>query len=84
MQRPGGYFICTSVEGVVEEGDTFTCCHCNKVVFVKPLVSMSEFGGFCTLCMKPTCPRCDTEGTCVPFEKKLEIVEARERLRRFA
>ena len=79
MRNAGGYFICTGPEGVVEEGDTFTCCHCNSVVLVKPLVSMDKFGGFCTLCMKPTCPRCEHIGECVPFEKRLEAVERRAR-----
>lgn len=81
MLRPGGYGQLIDPVNGVSEHDTFTCCHCNKVVMVKPKASMEEFGGFCTLCFKPTCPRCEAVGTCTPFEKKLEEAEAKARFR---
>lgn len=92
MRNPGGYAFVTSpeaatiklgnfraeaVNGILER-DTFTCIHCNAVVHVKPKVPMDEFGSMCRNCMKMVCPKC-ADGPCVPFEKKLELMEARER-----
>jgi hypothetical protein len=56
---------------------TTTCCHCNTVTFLtaKP----DDCGGFCRLCMKPTCSAC-ADKSCVPFEKRLERAESRGRL----
>lgn len=93
MRRPGGYavivspdsqrvnfdhFRCEQVPAGTFEADTFTCCHCNRVIHVKPKASMDEFGSMCRNCMKMTCPKC-AAGPCVPFEKKLEQMEARSR-----
>jgi hypothetical protein len=80
MFRPGGYGITTGPEGI-SETDTFTCCHCNTVVDVPPKMSPAEMGGWCVLCMKPVCKGCAGK-ECVPFEKKLEAAEARDRFRR--
>lgn len=63
-----------------KERDTFTCCHCNKIVFIEPKADPSTLGGFCRLCMKGVCPTCHNKGTCTPFEKKMEKDEARARL----
>ncbi|HEV8245682.1 MAG TPA: hypothetical protein VGP93_07935 [Polyangiaceae bacterium] len=82
MRRPQGYAITTEPGKADEELDTFTCRHCNCIVFVKPRQDPSEMGGFCTLCMGHTCARCAGTGQCDPFEKKLERMESRERLLR--
>jgi hypothetical protein len=58
----------------VVEFDTFTCAHDNRVVIVKHGASPEECGGFCRLCMKAICPECVGK-TCVPFEKRLDLVE---------
>lgn len=79
--REGGYFVCTDPDGGVEEASTFTCSHCNRVVIVKPKADPGTIGGLCYLCDKMVCPTC-TGKSCVPFEKKLEAMEARGRLRR--
>lgn len=84
MRNPGGYAIWVGEEGVLREQDTFTCCHCNTIVFVKPAAPPSESGGFCRLCMKPTCGPCADKGECTPFEKKLEAIERSDRLARAA
>ncbi len=94
MRNAGGYSIitapeptevsfgrgmrCEAIPAGVTERDTFTCIHCNKVVTVKPFAPMDEFGSMCRNCMKMVCHEC-ADGPCVPFEKKLEMYEARER-----
>jgi len=91
MRRPGGYaaivspdpsiahfdgFRCEQI-GASHEADTFTCCHCNRVIHVKPFAPMDDFGSMCRNCMTMTCPTC-AAGPCVPFEKRLEEAEKRE------
>lgn len=90
MRKAGGYAVITSPEAAeinfgfrrefiragTFEADTFSCVHCNRVVHVKPKASMDEFGSMCRNCMKMVCPKC-ASGPCVPFEKKLEMAEAR-------
>lgn len=78
MRRPGGYAVSIGDDGV-KEFDTFTCCHCSVIVFLKP---NSDPGGFCRLCMKPACAKCADTGKCDPFEKKLEREERRAQLMR--
>lgn len=81
MFRPGGYAFSFDAGGIRQEADTFTCCHCCRVVIVKPKCSPDDLGGMCRLCMKMTCPTC-VGLSCVPFEKKLEQAEARYRAQR--
>lgn len=83
MHRAMGYAVEMRDGVVVKERDSFTCCHCNGIVFVKPKQDPSEMGGMCLLCMKHTCPTCAGNG-CVPFEKKLRAMESRDRLLRAA
>lgn len=78
MFRPGGYLYSFDPEGIRQEADTFTCCHCSRVVIVKPKCNPDDLGGMCRLCMKMICPACVAVGHCVPFEKKIEQQEARE------
>ncbi len=78
MLKPGGYAFTFGPLGTEKEMDTFTCCHCNSVVHVKPKCDPADLGGQCRLCDKPVCPKCVGKG-CTPFEKKLEWWEARSR-----
>jgi hypothetical protein len=78
MFRPGGYAFSFDAGGVRQEADTFTCCHCQRVVIVRPNCSLDDLGGVCRFCMKMTCPAC-VGLECVPFEKRLEREEARFR-----
>lgn len=84
MRKPQGYGITTEPGKHDVEEDTFTCCHCNKIVFVSDAqgnpVPAEQVGGFCLRCMMNTCTTCATDGRCIPFEKKLEQMEARDRL----
>jgi len=84
MRRPQGYLTVTEPGAPTVEKDTFTCGHCNRVVVVEPACDPSAMGGFCRLCMTHICETCAGEGGCEPFEKKLEAMEARDRLRRAA
>lgn len=81
MRKAGGSAVWSNADGTTE-CDTFTCTHCNTVVFVRPKTDPASLGGFCRLCYKHICGPCADKGVCTPFEKKLEEVEARDRLRR--
>lgn len=79
--KPQGYaIVCDPVEGN-READTLTCFHCNRVVHVRAKAAPEDVGGFCRMCMKPICASC-VDGPCVPFEKKLEQIEAQYHARR--
>jgi hypothetical protein len=82
MRNPGGYSIrvdpgAETRQGRRREWDTFTCQHCNKVVFVKPMCDPASMGGRCNCCDGLICPSCVGKG-CDPLEKKLERLEARK------
>ncbi len=77
MRRPQGYAIIVDPYADTIECDTFTCCHCNKIVPVPPAPA-PMVGGFCRLCMLNVCDECSDKG-CTPFEKKLEAMEAKDR-----
>ena len=81
MRNPGGYAFSFDPGGLRQEADTFTCFHCNKVVVVKPKCNPDDLGGMCRLCVKMICPDCVNEGSCAPFEKKLDRIEKEARRR---
>ncbi|MGP0093123.1 MAG: hypothetical protein ACLPKB_24760 [Xanthobacteraceae bacterium] len=88
MRNPGGYFISTDPHPrrgrfACTEVDTFSCRHCNRVVFVQPMCDPSDMGGLCKVCMGYVCPRCAGTGRCDPLEAKLEREEARYHARRW-
>lgn len=60
-----------------EECDTFTCFHCNRVVFVKPKCDPADLGGLCKGCMKLICANCVGKGNCDPWEEQMKRAEAR-------
>ncbi len=64
--------------------DTFTCSHCNCLVFVKPRCDPADMGGLCWSCNKLICPTCANKQVCTPWEKTMELMEARDRLYRAA
>lgn len=97
MRRPGGYAVITSpepttvnfdrlrcerIDAGTTEVDTFGCGHCGRVVHVKPRQRPEDIGGFCRQCTKAICPGCTASGRCDPLERKLERLEARERVLR--
>lgn len=66
-----------------KEHDTFTCGHCNAIVVVMPKCAPEDLGAMCKVCSSLVCSRC-ANGTCVPFERKLEQIESRDRFFRQA
>jgi hypothetical protein len=66
------------------ECDTFTCGHCQFIVHVKPLADAADCGGLCKVCMRLICGPCTAKGTCTPWEKAFEKIEARDRFLRSA
>ena len=82
MRKPGGQIIVTDPGTPLYEQDTFTCIHCNKVVRVPPgLSSFTDFD-WCRKCMKPICNKPVCHDSCVPWERQMEITEARGKLHR--
>ena len=78
LDRIEGYAIITNDWGDIKEADTFTCCHCNSIQFIRR--GSGTVRGYCYNCDHPTCgkERCLN---CVPFERMIEEMEARGRLR---
>ena len=76
--RVEGYAIITNDWGATQEMDTFTCSHCNGIQFIRPGSGTQR--GYCYNCNHPTCgkERCLN---CVPFERMIEEMEGRSRLR---
>jgi hypothetical protein len=68
-----GYATLTVPGEVVQERETFTCCHCQSIVHVRPF--QRDFTR-CSLCDALICPKCVGQ-KCVPFEKRLAAMEAR-------
>lgn len=92
-----GYATITGPDAPVQEYDTCTCGHCQKVIFVKPGSAQTTYlipqrqggfreapGAFCRVCMRPVCLPCEALGACTPFERSLEQAEARDRFLRSA
>ena len=76
--RVEGYAIITDDWGATQEMDTFTCCHCNGIQFIRPGSGTQR--GYCFNCNHPTCGR-ERCLNCVPFERMIEEMEGRSRLR---
>jgi len=67
-----------------------TCGHCQQIIHVVPHTSAmvylifrptswtweAEPGAFCRTCMSPVCLACHAIGTCTPWERQLEAMEA--------
>ena len=79
MRTPGGYLMVVQPDTPLIERDTFTCCHCNRVVIVKPGSGMQR--GWCFMCGKPHCGSKRCSAGCLPFERRLEAWENRNQLR---
>lgn len=71
MMRNAGLLEISDPEGPTQRCDTFTCRHCNKVVFVPVKASPTDLGGLCGHCGSLVCPTCVDKGTCTPFEETL-------------
>lgn len=76
MRKAGGYAISVDINGGTQETDTFTCGHCNRIVFVAAKCNPDDLGGHCRVCMTMICPACVATAKCDPMEEKLKRAEA--------
>jgi hypothetical protein len=81
-RREGGVAEWTFQDGGTRRLKTFTCSHCNAVVMVPERSTATEAGGWCGMCAKPVCQQCAGVPECVPFERRCDQMEARDRLHR--
>ena len=78
----------------VAEFDYAQCRHCQAHIAVKPGTASTtylipdmahpsgyreEAGAWCTNCFGPICLRCHDKGVCIPFMRKIDAAEARQR-----
>ena len=80
LRRPGGQITITEPGAPTIERDTFTCCHCGRIVTVKRGSGVKR--GWCFLCGLPHCGSKRCSSGCVPFERRLEAMENKNRLRK--
>ncbi len=80
MTRPSGYLTIIHADGKVTEGETLSCVHCQRTWRVMP--GSDHKRGWCFKCGAPTCgsPACSCQ--CLPWERRMEIIEQRHRLHR--
>lgn len=93
MRRAGGYgqLICFEDHAATakdsfgrvigKEHDSFSCKHCNRVVFVNAREKAEDLGGFCKVCTGLICGPCVGKG-CDVLEEKLRRAEAKQDARR--
>lgn len=86
MRRVQGYAVTIDPEQSRPfEEDTFSCSHCNCVVFLKPFQNDAPA---CRACDAHICDACAAELArtlkCVPIERRLEAMEARDKMIRAA
>lgn len=81
MRNAGGVGIITDpqVSQPYQQCDTFTCGHCQYVVFVPPRQAPTDIGGLCKQCMTLICPTCVERMVCVTWEQMIEMQEAHGR-----
>lgn len=86
MRAPHGYATVFSPDQPLRESDTLTCHHCGGVYTIPPFAQPRDVGGFCGGCFQPICPTCDQAlqqtGICLPWEKRMDQLEKRDRLLR--
>lgn len=78
--HPSGEFTVTDLDTgrIKAEGSTLKCVHCQRTWAVEP--GSGRMRGWCFRCGGPTCGAEGCE-VCVPWERKMEIIERRARLR---
>ena len=84
MPRANGSLIITDPNAPhALEADTYTCAHCNSIIVLHDRngARLNGVAVHCYQCDSLMCVRCAEQMRCTPFEKKLEAIEARDRLR---
>jgi len=99
MLKPQGYATIVDPDAPLIEFETCQCGHCQAHIRVKPGTASTVYliprrvpfgtyqeepGAFCRVCMRPICLPCCDRGTCTPWERALEVSEARDRFLRSA
>lgn len=74
VRKPAGHTITTGPFGEVVHADTLQCCHCSGHFEV--IVGSGKERGWCSRCSGYVCGEPLCMAACVPFEKKLENIEA--------
>jgi hypothetical protein len=88
MRRAEGHYeiIDPTLSGGKAESDTIQCAHCNGHFDVIPYRDPVSDHGICLCCLHFICEGCademDRTLKCVPFERRLERLEAQDRFRR--
>lgn len=86
MSRRSGYLTITDPgRPKLVEVDTVTCAHCQRVILLNEQDGTKKPPpAHCLRCDHAVCEseRCNSIRGCTPFEKKLEAIEARDRLMR--
>ena len=72
-----GYSILTEPGQATVETETLSCCHCQFTWHVSPGSGLKR--GWCYLCQKPVCGKKRCLSGCLPWEKQMEINEAKAR-----
>lgn len=75
MRKAQNWSIETDGLGFTQECDSFTCYHCQRVVFVPPGQSAFNLGGGCRVCQQLICSKCVDLGTCRPWEEQMLKIE---------
>lgn len=78
LRQQGGVSTLIGPWGTPTEQETFTCFHCNRIVFVTHKAAPEDVGGLCKHCMKLVCPDCVDQGVCAPWEEQMLRAEARQ------
>ena len=82
-KRVQGYATVMLDGQITDEEDTFTCGHCNGIVFIKPFQTDTDS---CRACDSHICQACAGELVkklkCVTVDARLEAAERRARLSR--
>ena len=74
--RPHGNVIVTGGDCPEHQQDTVQCCHCGRHGVFK--LGCGKKLGKCLKCNQVTCGTAECE-PCIPFERRLELVESGER-----
>ena len=72
-----GYAAITSPDKPAVERNSYLCCHCQRMVIVKP--GSGRVRSWCYNCGAGTCGARECVERCIPFEAKLEAMEGRRR-----
>jgi hypothetical protein len=81
MKAGGGLSFIVDADGKAQEGETFTCFHCQRLTMVPHKARPEDVGGLCYVCYRHICPNCVGK-PCDPFEEKLKRMEASYHARR--